>query len=65
MNSTTFCRLHIVDRAFLAVGLRPGCLERCFGDDGLYSHRLTDPAATQFPAPVEVRKLSLAGHTLT
>lgn len=36
-----------------------------FGTDGILSYRLDDPAATHFPAPVEVRAWSLTGSTLT
>ncbi len=43
----------------------PTTWQTYLGADGIYSYRLTDPAATQFPAPVEVREWSLAGDTLT
>lgn len=42
----------------------PAAWQTYFGADAIYSYRLTDPAATQFPAPVEVRKWSLSGNTL-
>ncbi len=42
----------------------PTAWQTYFGADAIYSYRLTDPAATRFPAPVEVRKWSLAGNTL-
>lgn len=42
----------------------PTAWQAYFGADAIYSYRLTDPAATQFPAPVEVRKWTLAGNTL-
>lgn len=43
----------------------PATWQTHFGNDGVFSYRLIDPAATQFPTPVEVRKWALAGNTLT
>jgi len=43
----------------------PTAWQTWLGAEGVHSYRLIDPTATQFPAPVEARKWSLAGNTLT
>ncbi|MGH3448944.1 MAG: hypothetical protein ACRDP4_15100, partial [Nocardioidaceae bacterium] len=62
-------RVQAVDASGQEVRLQgdtnPAAWQTYFGPDGIYSYRLTDPSTTDFPAPVEVRTWSLAGHTLT
>ena len=58
-----------VDAAGKELGLvsdsDPSAWHIWFAPDGIYSYRLTDPATTDFPAPVEVRGWTLDGTTLT
>lgn len=65
----TLERVKTVDTEGNELSLRsdsdPAAWQTYFGADGVFSYRLTDPAATRFPAPVEVREWSLAGNTLT